>query len=456
MDEKQEEKFIRMTQTPIPRLICAMAAPCIISMLVTAFYNMADTFFVGMLNSNSATGAVGVVFSVMAIIQAIGFFCGHGSGNYISRELGMKNIPEASRMAANGFVTAFLLGCVVAAGGLIFLEPLALFLGSTETILPYTMSYMRFILIGAPWMCSSLVLNNQLRFQGSAVYGMVGITSGAVLNIALDPIFIFGLDMGVSGAALATILSQLVSFFILLYQCSRPGNLGIHLSELKLTPYYLKEIAQGGLPSLARQGLSGLSTICLNWAAGPYGDAAIAAMGVVARVMQFAYSSLLGFGQGMQPVAGFNYGAQLYGRVKEGFWFCIKCSVVVLIALGTVGAIFAPSIIAIFRDDPTVIEYGALALRLQCMTIWISSWVVMSNMVLQVTAHTVPATCLSMARQGIFFIPTILILPGLLDSILGVQLAQPISDILAAAMAIPLMRAFFRDLDRREAEKTKG
>lgn len=312
------------------------------------------------------------------------------------------------------------------------------------------MSYMRIILIGAPHMCASLVLNNLLRFQGSAIYGMVGITAGAVLNILLDPLLIFTLDMGVSGAALATIISQLVSFLVLLFQCSRGGNLRISLRNVKLTPFYLKEIIRGGLPSLARQGLGGLSTVCLNWGAGPYGDAAIAAMGVVARVMQFANSALIGFGQGLQPVCGFNFGARLYRRVKESYWFCVKTSLGFLLAIAAVGLFFAPTVIGVFRDDPTVVAYGTTALRLQCLTLCVNSWVVMGNMVLQVVNRTVPATFLAMSRQGIFFIPAVLIFPAFWG-MLGVQLAQPVSDVLSAVIAAVMMRGFLRELDGMDA-----
>ena len=311
MDEKQAQKFHEMTEAPVGRLVCRLAAPCIISMLVTAFYNMADTFFVGMLKSPSATGAVGVVFSLMAIIQAVGFFFGHGSGNFISRELGKQHMEEAENMAATGFFSALAAGILICLLGQLFLTPLATLLGSTPTILPYSRAYLRIILFGAPWMTASLVLNNQLRFQGSAAYAMVGITSGAVLNIALDPIMIFWMDLGVAGAAWATIISQFISFCLLLAGCARGGNLRIRISKVQLKPAYYVMIVKGGLPSLGRQGLASVATICLNQAAGPYGDTAIAAMGIVQRITMFGGSAMIGFGQGFQPVCGFNYGAGL-------------------------------------------------------------------------------------------------------------------------------------------------
>lgn len=445
MEEKQKEKFRKLTQDPVGRLICEMAVPCIISMLVTAFYNMADTFFVGKINSNSATGAVGVVFSMMAVIQAVGFFFGHGSGNFISRELGEQKTDTASEMASTGFFLALLAGGVIMALGLIFLAPLASVLGSTPTILPYAKSYLGLILIGAPYMTASLVLNNQLRFQGSAFYGMVGISAGAVLNIGLDPLLIFVFHMGIAGAALATIISQFVSFCLLLVGCTKGGNLKISLKLVRFQSRYFVEIVRGGLPSLARQGLASLAAIFLNRAAGLYGDAAIAAMAIVSRVMMFGGSALIGFGQGFQPVCGFNYGAKLWDRVKQGFWFCVKSSSVFLLALSVLGIVFAPQIIAFFRDDPDVIRYGTTALRLQCATFALSGWVVMSNMMMQNINATASATFLAMARQGIFFVPALWIMTPLLG-MLGIQLAQPVADLLSFSCAVPLQVRVLRRL----------
>jgi len=450
--DAMEQKYRQMTEPPVSRLICKLAVPCIISMLVTAFYNMADTYFVGMLKSNAATGAVGVVFSMMAIIQAVGFFYGQGSGNYISRELGKKNYREASNMAATGFYAALVTGLLICIVGQIFLEPLAYLLGSTPTILPYTEAYLRVILIGAPWMTASLVLNNQLRFQGSASYAMVGIVSGAILNIALDPLLIFVFDLGVAGAGWATIISQFVSFCLLYHGCSKGSNIRIHIRNVKVQWYYFRMIIRGGLPSLARQSLASVATICLNHAAQPYGDAAIAAMGVVQRITMFGFSTMLGFGQGFQPVCGFNYGAGLYSRVKAGFWFCVKISFVFLLGVGIAGYLFAPELIALFRDDPAVIEFGSRALCFQCITLWVQSWVVMSNMMMQSMGRTVPATFLSVARQGLFFVPFVLLLPRFFGA-LGIQAAQSCADTLTFLCAIPIQLRVLQSLKEDKPQR---
>lgn len=446
---EQEEKLEYMTVTPIPRLIRELAIPTIISMLVTSFYNMADTFFVGKINTQ-ATAAVGVVFSVMAVIQALGFFFGHGSGNYISRKLGAKQFEDATIMASTGFFLAIVCGVVVMVGGLIFINPLSIFLGSTPTILPYTEDYLGIILIGAPIMTSSLVLNNQIRFQGNAVYAMVGIVTGAVINIALDPLFIFVFHMGVSGAALATVISQFCSFLLLLVGTRKGGNIRIAISNFKPSLHYMKEICRGGFPSLCRQGLGSISVILLNHMAGVYGDAAIAGMSIVSRITMFASSALIGFGQGFQPVCGFNYGAKLYGRVREGFWFCVKYAVIFLTFMSVIGIIFAPQIVALFRkEDAEVIEIGAKALRLQCLAFPLSAWIVMSNMMLQSIGKAMKASIVAAARQGLFFLPLIIILPQIWG-LLGIQACQTVSDVLSFILAVPLCFSVLNEMKKQE------
>ena len=444
--DAQEQKYLQMTQPPVEKLICKLAVPCIISMLVTSFYNMADTFFVGKLNSNAATGAVGVVFSMMAIIQAVGFFFGQGSGTFISRALGQKEYTSANEMAATGFYSALGVGLLICILGQIFLEPLAYLLGSTETILPYTKAYLRVILLGAPWMTASFVLNNQLRFQGGAMYAMVGITTGAVLNIILDPVMIFTMKLGVAGAGWATIISQLVSFCLLYLGCTKGSNIRIRMRNIRLRWYYFVMIFKGGLPSLARQCLASLATICLNHAARPMGDAVIAAMGVVQRISMFGASTMLGFGQGFQPVCGFNYGAKLYSRVKKGFWFSVKISTAVLVVVAAAGFVFAPWLIERFRDDPEVIACGTLALRLQCLSFPAHGWIVMSTMMEQSIGRTVSATFLSVARQGLFFIPLVLILSSALG-LVGIQMTQACADVLTLAFAIPIHIHVLRHLE---------
>ncbi len=445
----QEEKFQMMTTAPIPPLIGKMAVPTIISMLITSIYNISDTFFVSRLGT-SATASVGIAFPVMAIIQALGFFFGNGSGNSISRKLGEKDIQTAEQLAGIGFFSAILCGIFVTVLGLIFLEPFSLLLGSTPTILPYTKDYLGIILLGSPYMTAQLVLNNQLRFQGNAFYAMIGITSGGILNIFLDPLFIFKFNMGVCGAALATILSQFVSFLLLLLGMKISNCIPLKLTSLKHLKSNLNTIAQGGLPSLFRQGLGSISILALNLAANPYKDAAIAAMSIVSRISQFAISALIGFGQGFQPVCGFNYGAKKFGRVKEAFYFCVKISTFILIFISVTGFIFANPLISIFqKDDLQVIIIGTFTLRMQCIVLPLSGWVIMNNMMTQTIGKTFKASLLAAARQGIFFVPTVLLLPPFLG-ILGIQLAQPIADLCTFLLAVIINRSIMKEMKKEE------
>lgn len=449
-----EEKQYKMTHQPLPKLLAELSAPAIVSMMITSIYNMADTFFIGRLGSSSASGAIGVALPLMSIIQAIGFFFGHGSGNYMSRALGSKDEKSAEEMASTGFFLSLGFGLIVTLVGLLVLPKMIFWLGSTDTIAPYAIDYLRYILIGAPWMIGSLVLNNQLRFQGSAAYGMVGIGIGGVLNMALDPLCIFAFGMGVAGAALATIISQMVSFIILLAGTRRGGNIRVRIKRVRVTGHNLREILRGGSPSLCRQGLNSLSVVCLNMAAKPYGDPAITALSIVGRVMMLAVSAVIGFGQGFQPICGYNYGAKRYDRVRGAFWFCVKLSFGLLLVLSVVGLLFAPQIIAVFMagDNAQVTQIGATALRLQCLLFPLMGYVILSNMMLQTMGLAFRASLLAIARQGLFFIPAILILPPLLG-LLGVQMSQTVSDLLSLGLTIPLTSAVLREMKAKETKE---
>lgn len=432
----QEEKVTYMTTENVPKLICSLAVPTIISMLVTTFYNMVDTFFVGKIN-NQATAAVGVVFSVMTLIQALGFFFGHGSGNYISRKMGERDYESAEKMASFSFFISFFVGILVSVLCIIFMEPLAIWLGSTKTILPYTLEYMRIILLGTPFIMSSFVLNNQLRYQGSANYAMIAIVIGAIINIGLDPLLMFVFDLGISGAAYATIISQIASFILLIVVSNRGQNIHISIKKVELSFVYLKEIVRGGSPSLFRQGLVSIASIILNNIAAGFGDTAVAAMSVISRITMFANSTLIGFGQGYQPVCGMNYGAKLYKRVREGFWFCVKYSFVFLILMSALAYIFAPQLIGLFRDDSEVIKIGAEVLRYQCLVFPLSSVIVLTNMMLQSTGKGIWATIVASARQGFFFIPIVIVMSHFFG-LKGLEISQTIADICAFSISLPV------------------
>lgn len=451
--QPSREKLVQMTETPIPRLVSTLAVPTIISMLITSLYNMADTFFVGQIGT-SATAAVGVALPLMAVIQAVGFTFGQGSGNHISRILGRQERAEAERMASVAFFSAFLVGLLLGVLGLLFLDELVSAMGATATSAQHTKDYVQYILLGAPFMVCSLVLNNQFRFQGNAVFGMIGIFSGAVLNIILDPIFIFGLEMGTGGAALATILSQTVGFCLLVGGTFHGANLRLSLRFFQPTAGRYGRILSGGLPSFWRQALASIATVLLNVAAREYGDAAIAAMSIVSRITMFAGSALIGLGQGYQPVCGFNYGAGRYDRVRAAYFFFFKAAAVGALVLAALGFLFAPELVAIFRrDDPAVIATGARALRMQCVTFPLMAWFFPSSMTLQTVGRSVQATVLAMCRQGLFFLPFILTLPPLWG-VAGIQLSQPAADVCAFLVSLPMGVGILREL--RAAQEGMG
>ncbi len=463
MQETENSKYLRMTTAPIPPLICSLAVPTIISMLVTALYNIADTFFVGRVGTE-ATAGVGLVFPMMTIIMATGFFWGQGSGNYISRALGAQDLEKAEKMAATGCFCALIFGTLLMTFGLLFRPGLLSLIGARESLVSgrtvgYASDYLSVILCGAPFMCTSYVLNNQLRFQGNAFFAMIGLVSGAVLNVGLDPLFIFAFHMEVTGAALATVISQAVSCVLLYIGTLRSDSLKIRIRNFRPTLFYLKNIAIGGTPSLFRQGLASVATLCLNAAAGAavgpeVSDAAIAAFSVVSKIMMFAFSAVLGFGQGFQPVCGFNYGAAKYGRVKKAYMFCNKVGAAFLLTASCLGFLFAPKLIALFRDDSTVIAIGTIALRCQCCTFTLMAFVTITNMLYQTIGRVVEATLLSIARQGLMFIPVVLTLPHLFsEPIRGVYLAQPTADLFAFGLALALGIRIYRELSEKEQQQ---
>lgn len=451
--KKEQDQYYEMANAPISKIIPKLAVPTIISMLVTSIYNMADTFFVSQLGT-SASGAVGIIFSAMAIIQALAFMIGMGTGNFIARMIGAGNRKLAEELASIAFFTGFGVGLVIAVIGNANIGQLVRMLGSTETIAPYAEAYASYIFVAAPFMICSFIMNNLLRFQGKALFAMVGITTGGVLNMVLDPIFIFGLDMGTAGAALATGLSQFISFCILLFMCnSREECISIHPKKFKPTLAIYGEIIHGGLPSLGRQGIASIATIIMNTMAQPYGDAAIAAMSIVNRFMMFVGSAMIGFGQGYQPVCSYCFGARLYDRVKKACVYCVKVSTIFLLAVSVIGLIFSGNIIQMFRkDDLEVIRIGTLALRLQLLTMPLQGLVVMGgNMTPQSIGYGIRATIVSTARQGWLLIP-ILLCTVPVFGVLGIQMAQPIADVGTFILAAVVTKGIFKDLDRKKAE----
>ncbi len=435
--EAQHAKFVKLTTEPVGLLVTELALPAMVSMLVTGFYNIADTFFVGQINTQSVA-ALGIVFSYMSIVQSIAFFFGQGAGNYISRMLGHEDTHNAGVMASVGLVSTWLTGAVIAAIGFTFMVPVLRFFGSTETILPYACDYFTFILLGTPFIMSCFTMNNLMRHQGNAMLSMLGIMTGAVLNVALDPVFIFGMGLGVKGAGIATALSQVVSFTLMLMLAGKKGGVPIELAKFKPSRQRYRDIAAGGLPSLARQSMMGIAALILNHVAGLYGDSAIASFSVVSRITMLASAAMIGYGQGFQPVCGFNYGAGKFHRVRAAFIHSCKVSTIYCTVLAVAGFVFAHQLVSLFvASDPEVSRIGAQVLRYQCLAFPLTGYVVMVNMYLQNIRRTVPATIMAMSRQGIFLIPAIFLGNWLLG-FQGVEIAQAVADTASFILALPL------------------
>lgn len=447
---KASAQYIKMTETPVAKLILMLGIPTTISMLVTSIYNMADTYFVGQIGT-SASGAIGVVFGLMAIIQAFGFMFGHGAGSIVSRSLGAQDSARATRIFSTSFICAAIAGVCITVFGVLFLDSLMRLLGSTETILPYARTYAFYILLAAPFMACSCVLNNVLRYEGGAALAMIGLVSGGLLNIFGDWFLVNKLNMGVRGAGIATAISQTISFFILLSMFLR----GKTESKLRLE-YITKmksedvvQICKTGLPSMMRQGLSSISTMVLNGQAGVYGDAAVAAMSIVNRVSFFAFSVGLGIGQGFQPVSAFNYGAKKYDRVRKGFLATWGMGEAFLGLFAIIGFFNSEFLISLFRDDPEVIAIGTVALSAQMAALFFQPLSVCANMLFQSIGKNVEATFLSMLRSGLFLIPILYIFSETMG-LTGIEIAQPVSDLLTFAVSVPFVVKFLGTLKRLE------
>ena len=438
-------QYEKMTGTPVEKLIVSLSIPTIISMLISNIYNIADTAFVGRLGT-SASGAVGIVFGFMAMIQATGFLFGQGSGSIISRLLGAKDNAQADITGSTGLFYSFFFGLMLTTFGLIFIDPIITFLGSTPTIAPYARQYITYIMLAAPFMTTSYTMNNLLRYEGKAFYGMISMMTGAILNIALDPILMFGLKLGVAGAGISTALSQVVGWAIMISMfISGKSELRLSVKKISFKLSLLGNIVATGMPSMIRQGLNAACTILMNSTAKPYGDAAIAAMSIVTRVSFFTFSLSLGIGQGFQPVSGFNYGAGKYSRVRSGFRFGLIVSQICMVVFASVVFIFAPQISGALRDDPEVIVIATRAMRLMALSQLSMPITVMTEMLLQTTGMRLKASILSAMKSGVILIPALLILSRL-RGLNGIQEAQPLSLVLSVIPAVIFAKAFFDQL----------
>ena len=437
-----DQYYKKMTETPISKLIVRLGIPTTISMLITGIYNLADTYFVGALGE-SPQAATGILFTLQCIIQAVSFMLGHGSGTFVSKALADKDTDEATRYVSSAFFIGAFSGLLLTVFGLIFLTPFMRLLGSTETILPYAKDYGMWVLLACPFMVCSLVLNNNLRYEGKAFFAMIGLTSGGLLNIFGDWLLVHRLGMGVFGAGMATAISQFISFVLLLIFYLKMAQSTISLRAVSRDVKVYLGIARVGFPSLIRQGLTSISSGLLNNLTKPFGDAAIAAMSVVNRFSSLVMCVGLGIGQGFQPVASFNHRAKQYKRVKQGLIFTTVLGFCVVFVLSTLGFIFADKIIYIFQKSETVIRIGTPALRYATVGILFLPLSVPINMLYQSIRRAGVASFLSILRSGAALIPTLLLTVHLWG-LTGIQISQPISDVITGLVCIPFTLHFLR------------
>lgn len=440
-----------LTEYPVPQVILRLSIPTVISMLATSVYNMADTYFVGQIGTH-ATVAVGLSFTIMTLLQAIGFFLGQGTGNFIAIKLGAKDSNSSEVMASTGMLLSLILGIMIICLGLVFLKSICTFLGGNDESLPFMVDYLSMIILSSPFMISSLMLGLQIRMQGMAKYSMIGIISGMALNILLDPLFIFTLGLGIKGAGVATLISQMTSFCLLLWICRCKEIIFPDITKANLSITKIKDIAAGGFPSLLRQGLGCVVVLTMNVCAAEYGENVIAAMTIVTRITFLILSVITGLGQGFQPLCGFSYGAGLFPRIYEGFKFTVKIATYILVIVGICTYIYAPEILSIFTSDIDAIATGAKALKWQALSFPLQGVVIVGSILLQTINKTLIASFMTAAKKGLFLIPLIIVLPSFIG-VGGIVISQALSDILTFVIALPMLFKVLSDLSAKRKLK---
>ena len=437
-----ELHYKKMTETPVAKLIISLGIPTTISMLITSIYNMADTYFVGMLGE-SAQAATGVMYTLQCIIQGIAFMLGHGGGTFISKYLAARDTDQATSYISSAFYAGGAVGVLIMVLGLCVLSPMVYVFGSTDTIAPHAMDYGLWVLLGCPFVIMSMILNNALRYEGRALYAMVGLTTGGILNIFGDWLLVVKLNMGVFGAGMATAVSQFIGFLILLFMFSRMAQSKLRFKTVSRDWRVYLSICHVGFPSLIRQGLTSITTGVLNNLTRPFGDAAIAAMSVVSKYSMFLMCVGLGMGQGFQPVAAFNYQAKKYKRVKQGLVFTMCFGLVFIGMISLVSIFGAEQIITLFQKKQEVIDVGKDALRYAAIGMMFMPFSVPVNMLYQSIQKPTVSSVLSLIRSGAVTIPILLICVPLIG-LTGVQIAQPTADIIAGLISLPFIIHFLR------------
>ncbi len=446
--ELKEARRLKILTEPVFLLLVKTSIPTVIGMLVNVIYNLTDTFFVGRLNNRSMTAAIGVIFSFVSIIQAVGFWFGYGSGNAMSKKIGEKDYKEAEIISSLGIIFAVASGIVIAVLSKIFIIPLVNLIGgnASENLMIFSVKYLGIIIVSIPFGLYSITVYNQLRLCGNVKDGMTGLLAGMFSNMILDPILMFKLKMGFIGAGYATLIGQIIGCIVLTVLSN--GNIPISISKAKCNKERIYHILAGGLPNFSRQAITSAALILLNVTAARYKESIIAALTVSSKVIALAYMIMIGWGQGFQPICAMNYGAKKYERVKKSFIITVFCGTVFLIFSAIILYIFSEQCIGTMTRDKEVIEIGARILRLQCFTLPFIGFFAVSSMLMQNIGQYFLALIISVSRQGLFYIPLLFILPAVYGEF-GIYLAQPVSDFLSFILAIIIVGNYYFKIIKR-------
>ena len=422
-------------------LLVKTSIPTIIGILVMVIYNLTDTFFVGILNNKSMTAAIGIVFSFMSFIQAIGFWFGYGSGNIMSKKIGENEEKEAEIISSIGILFAIVIGILIAILSCFFVLPLSKFIGgsASENLLNFTVEYLKVIIISIPFGLYSITLYNQLRLCGNVKDGIIGLLIGMAVNIVLDPVLMFVFKFGFIGAGYATLIGQITGCIVLTNLSGKNGNIAVDLKKIRINKDRVYHILAGGMPNFSRQSITGIALILLNVVAAKYGDGVIAALTISSRIAALAYMIMIGWGQGFQPICAMNYGAKQYDRVKKAFKFTVVGGTLFLIMAAILLYVFSELFIKTMSNDNEVILVGAEILRMQCITMPLLGYFAISSMLMQNIGQYFWASIISISRQGIFYIPLLYILSNIFGEF-GIYLLQPVADVLSFGLAVIVVR----------------
>ena len=448
---ERNNKMELLGNAPIPKALMALGVPIMIGMLINALYNLVDAYFVGGLGE-SPMGAISIVFPLGQVVVGLGLMFGNGAASYLSRLLGRGDRDTANKVASTALYSSVIIGAVIIIFAAIFLKPILFLLGATDTIMPYAVVYARIYVISCIFNVFNVTMNNIVSSEGAAKTTMCALLLGAVLNIGLDPVFIYVLDMGVVGAAIATAISQLVSTLVYVaYVFRKKSAFSFSIRNFNPSKQILIEILKIGVPTLTFQLLTSLSIALINRAANGYGDAVIAGMGAVTRITSMGTLVVFGFLKGFQPIAGFSYGAKNFARLREAIKTSILWSTCFCVVVGLLMIIFPEQIISQFANgNAKMLSAGQKSLMANGLSFFLFGFYTVYSSLFLALGKGTAGFVLGACRQGICFVPVILFLP-IVWGMNGILYAQPIADVLSAIITIFMAIHLHKELEKAEA-----